>query len=292
MQKNSSSIYRDTNKKWESFLKTAIYISTAITIFILLGIIYYIFSNGLPYLNWNFITNIYLENDENKKGILPMIINTMYIIVITLLISVPIAISSAIYMTQYAKQGKLIRSIRFTTEILSGIPSIIFGLFGYYFFCVTFKLGTSILAGSFTMAICILPTVIRTTEEALLSVDPSYKEGAMALGASKLKVILGIILPCALSGITTAIILSIGRIIGESAALLYTSGMAYNMPANFLGHILSSGRTLTLHLYQISKQAASPDAFQIAFKTASILLIIVFLLNLLAWVISRIFKKQ
>ncbi len=292
MSNRSTSIYRKSETRSDTILKILIYSSVLVTICILVGIIYYILSNGLPYLNLNFILTAYSETNENLKGILPMIINTFYIVVITLLISCPIGIASAIYMTQYAKQGHIIKIIRFTTEILSGIPSIIFGLFGYYFFCNTLRLGTSILSGSLTMAICVLPTIIRTTEESLLSVDPSYKEGAIALGASKIKVILEIVLPCSLPGITTAIILAMGRIIGESAALLYTSGMAYSLPEGILSHILSSGRTLTLHLYQTAKQANTPDSFQIAFKSASVLLIMVFILNAIAWLISRMLKKQ
>lgn len=292
MLNRSTSIYRKSETRSDTVLKILIYSSVLVTICILVGIIYYILSNGLPYLNLNFILTAYSETNQSLKGILPMIINTFYIVIITLLISCPIGIASAIYMTQYAKQGHIIKIIRFTTEILSGIPSIIFGLFGYYFFCNTLRLGTSILSGSLTMAICILPTIIRTTEESLLSVDPSYKEGAIALGASKVKVILGIVLPCSLPGITTAIILAMGRIIGESAALLYTSGMAYSLPEGILSHILLSGRTLTLHLYQTAKQANTPDSFQIAFKSASVLLIMVFILNAIAWLISRMLKKQ
>ena len=143
---------------------------------------------------------------------------------ITLLIATPIGICSAIYLTQYAKQGRLVKTIRFTTEVLSGIPSIIFGLFGYSVFCILFRLNTSILAGCLTMTICILPTIVRHTEESLLAVPSSYKEGAMALGAGKLRVVLGIVLPCAMPGVLTSVILAMGRIVGESAALLYTAG--------------------------------------------------------------------
>ena len=243
----------------------------------LAGIILYILINGLPYISWEFLSTSYSESPSGAKGILPMIINTLYIVVITLLIATPIGISSAIYLTQYAKQGRLVRAIRFTTEILSGIPSILFGLFGYTVFCVMFRMGTSILAGCLTMTLCILPTIVRTTEESLLAVPGSYKEGAMALGAGKLRVILGIVLPCAVPGILTAVILAMGRIVGESAALLYTSGMSYNMPKDFFGQIMNSGRTLTLHLYQTAMQATSDDAFHIAFATAAVLLVIVFL---------------
>jgi len=154
-----------------------------------------------------------------------------------------------------------------------------------------FRMGTSILAGCLTMTLCILPTIVRTTEESLLAVPGSYKEGAMALGAGKLRVILGIVLPCAVPGILTAVILAMGRIVGESAALLYTSGMSYNMPKDFFGQIMNSGRTLTLHLYQTAMQATSDDAFHIAFATAAVLLVIVFLLNLLAGLVSKTLKK-
>lgn len=272
-------------------LKIAINGAALLTVVVLAGIILYILINGLPHINWSFLSTAYSESPSGDKGILPMIINTLYIVVITLLIATPIGISSAIYLTQYAKQGRLVRAIRFTTEILSGIPSILFGLFGYTVFCVMFRMGTSILAGCLTMTLCILPTIVRTTEESLLAVPGSYKEGAMALGAGKLRVILGIVLPCAIPGILTAIILAMGRIVGESAALLYTSGMSYNMPKDFFGQIMNSGRTLTLHLYQTAMQATSDDAFHIAFATAAVLLVIVFLLNLLASLVSKTLKK-
>ncbi len=272
-------------------LRSLIYLSAGITVVALAGILCYILANGLPYISWQFLSTAYSETNAALKGILPMIINTLYIVVITLLIATPIGISSAIYLTQYAKQGKLVRAIRFTTEVLSGIPSIIFGLFGYTVFCVLFRLETSILAGCLTMTLCILPTIVRTTEESLLSVPISYKEGAMALGAGKLRVILGIVLPCAIPGVLTAVILAMGRIVGESAALIFTSGLAYNMPKEVFGHMMGSGRTLTLHLYQTAMNANTPDAFQIAFATASVLLILVFLLNLLAGLLSRAFRR-
>lgn len=286
------SLYHRKRSISDVLLKIAIYTSAIITVLVLLLIIAYILSNGVSYISWKFLSTKYSEVDPNLKGILPMIINTLYIVVITLLLSIPIGISSAIYLTQYAKQGRLIKAIRFTTGILAGIPSIIFGLFGYTVFCVVFKMGTSILAGCLTMTICILPTIIRTTEESLLAVPKSYKEGAVALGAGNLRVILGIVLPCAVPGILTAIILAMGRIVGESAALLYTSGMAYNMPKNWFSHIMSSGRTLTLHLYQTAKQATTQDAFNIAFAIATVLLIIVFILNVLIELLSRKFNKE
>jgi phosphate transport system permease protein len=287
----SSSLYIKHRRPKDTALKFLINAAAAVCVVTLLGIIGYILFNGIPYITWKFISTPYSETNDEWKGILPMIINTMYIVVITLLISAPVGISSAIYLTQYAKQGRLVKAIRFTTEILSGIPSIIFGLFGYTVFCILFRLQTSILAGCLTMAICILPTVIRTTEESLLAVPGSYKEGAMALGAGKLRVVLGIVLPCAMPGVLTAVVLAMGRIVGESAALLFTSGLSYNMPKGFWEQIFASGRTLTLHLYQTAREANSPDAMNIAYATAAVLLVLVFLLNRLAGLLSRTFRK-
>ena len=220
----TNSLYCKHSRPKDTALKVLINLAAGVTVVVLVGIIGYILVNGLPYVTWQFISTPYSEMNPDQKGILPMIINTLYIVVITLLIAVPIGLSSAIYLTQYAKQGRLVRSIRFTTEVLSGIPSIIFGLFGYTVFCILFRLQVSILAGCLTMTICILPTIVRTTEESLMAVPTSYKEGALALGAGKLRVILGIVLPCAMPGVLTAIILAVGRIVGESAALLFTSG--------------------------------------------------------------------
>ena len=191
----TKSLYQKKRRPSDLLLKIAINGAALLTVIVLAGIILYILINGLPYISWEFLSTSYSESPSGAKGILPMIINTLYIVAITLLIATPIGISSAIYLTQYAKQGRLVRAIRFTTEILSGIPSILFGLFGYTVFCVMFRMGTSILAGCLTMTLCILPTIVRTTEESLLAVPGSYKEGAMALGAGKLRVILGIVLP-------------------------------------------------------------------------------------------------
>ena len=260
------SLYQKKRHTSDIVLRIVIYTATAITVAALIGIIGYILWNGIPHITWSFLSSPYS-------------------------ISAPIGISAAIYLTQYAKQGKLVRAIRFTTEVLSGIPSIIFGLFGYTVFCILFRLQTSIIAGCLTMAICVLPTIIRTTEEALLAVPGSYKEGALALGAGKFRVIMGIVLPCAMPGVLTAVILAMGRIVGESAALLFTSGLSYNMPSGFFSQIMSSGRTLTLHLYQTAREAASPDALNVAFATASVLLIFIFILNRLASLLSKVLKK-
>ena len=285
------SLYRKTRRPGDKALAFCIYLAAALTVCILVGIIGYILVKGVPHISWSFLSTSFSALDEGRNGILPMIINTLYIVVITLLIVTPIGIASAIYLTQYARQGKLVKTIRFTTEVLSGVPSIVFGLFGYTVFCVMMGMGYSILAGCLTMTICILPTIVRTPEESLLAVPESYKEGALALGAGKTRVVLGMVLPCAMPGILTAVILGMGRIVGESAALLFTSGIATNMPDGVLSHVMSSGRTLTLHLYQTATEATDPAAFQIAYATAAVLLILVFILNRLAGLLSRVLRK-
>ena len=285
------SLYRKTRRPGDKALAFCIYLAAALTVCILVGIIGYILVKGVPHISWSFLSTSFSALDEGRNGILPMIINTLYIVVITLLIVTPIGIASAIYLTQYARQGKLVKTIRFTTEVLSGVPSIVFGLFGYTVFCVMMGMGYSILAGCLTMTICLLPTIVRTTEDSLLAVPESYKEGALALGAGKTRVVLGMVLPCAMPGILTAVILGMGRIVGESAALLFTSGIATNMPDGVLSHVMSSGRTLTLHLYQTATEATDPAAFQIAYATAAVLLILVFILNRLAGLLSRVLRK-
>ena len=285
------SLYRKTRRPGDKALAFCIYLAAALTVCILVGIIGYILVKGVPHISWSFLSTSFSALDAGRNGVLPMIINTLYIVVITLLIVTPIGIASAIYLTQYARQGKLVKTIRFTTEVLSGVPSIVFGLFGYTVFCVMMGMGYSILAGCLTMTICILPTIVRTTEESLLAVPESYKEGALALGAGKTRVVLGMVLPCAMPGILTAVILGMGRIVGESAALLFTSGIATNMPDGVLSHVMSSGRTLTLHLYQTATEATDPAAFQIAYATAAVLLILVFILNRLAGLLSRVLRK-
>ena len=285
------SLYAKKSRPGDTILQILIYSAAVLTVITLAGILCYILVSGVSYITWEFLSTPFSASKNGSKGILPMIINTVYIVAITLLIAVPIGISSAIYLTQYAKQGRLVKAIRFTTEVLSGIPSIIFGLFGYTVFCILFRLQISILAGCLTMTICILPTIVRTTEESLIAVPLAYKEGAMALGAGKLRVIMGIVLPCAMPGVLAAVILAMGRIVGESAALLFTSGLAYNMPRGFFEQIFSSGRTLTLHLYQTAREANTPDAMHIAFATASVLLLLIFILNRLAGLVSRALKK-
>ena len=287
----AGSLHVRRRRPGDAALRGVIWACAAVTVLILVLILGHILINGLPNISWEFLTSRYSAAKNGSKGILPMIINTLYVVVITLLIAAPVGIGCAVYLTQYARQGRLVRLIRFTTEVLSGIPSIIFGLFGYAFFCIKFQWGYSILAGCFTMAICILPTIVRTTEEALLAVPEGYLEGAMSLGAPKLRVIFTILLPCAMPGILTAVILAMGRIVGETAALLFTVGVSgYRLPDEIFGHVMDQGCTLSLFLYNSAMNGKDPIG--IPYATAAVLLILVFLLNRIAGLLARRLGKK
>jgi len=216
-----------------------------------------------------------MARGDGEGGILPMIVTTFYVIAISIAIATPIGICAAIYLVEYAKPGKLVRTIRFATESLAGIPSIIFGLFGFLFFVTVLHFKFSILSGALTLSIMVLPTIVRTTEEALKAVPQSYREGSLGLGASKLSTIMNVVLPTAVPGILAAVILSVGRIIGETAAIYMTVGMAPYIPKGFM----ESGRTLSVHLYLLAKEGIS---FEKAYATAAVLIIIVAFLNFIA----------
>ncbi len=260
-------------------IKSLIYLSAAFSVLLLTGILAYVFAKGIGSVNWSFLTTV--TSTLNKTvGIAGNIVNTLYIIVITLLIATPIGIGSAIYLNEYAKPGRLVRAIEFTTETLSGIPSIIFGLFGMVFFGNVFNLGYSILTGSLTLTLMVLPLITRNTQEALKTVPDSYRSGALGMGAAKWYMIRTILLPSAMPGIITGVILAIGRIVGESAALLFTAGSGYLLPKGGMGllrKIMESGGTLTIQLYLSMAKAEYATAFGIAV----VLLVIVLLINYL-----------
>ena len=262
------SIYQKRTRIGDNVLKALIYLAAGVAIALLVGIMGYVFVRGLPQVSWQFLSTVQ-SSLKGTFGILGNIINTIYIIVITLIIAAPIGIGSAIYLNEYAKPGKLVRTIEFTTEILSGIPSIIFGM--------TLKLGYSVLTGSFTLTLMVLPLITRNTQEALKTVPDSYRSGALGIGATKWYMIRTILLPSAAPGILTGIILSIGRIVGESAALLFTAGSGFQLPKNLFGKLFESSGTLTIQLY-LSMQKAKYDQ---AFGIAVVLLIIVLGINLL-----------
>lgn len=270
------SIYQKRTRIGDNILKVLIYLAAGVAIALLVGIMGYVFVRGLPQVSWQLLSTVQ-SSLKGTFGILGNIINTIYIIVITLIIAAPIGIGSAIYLNEYAKPGKLVRTIEFTTEILSGIPSIIFGLFGMVFFGMTLKLGYSVLTGSFTLTLMVLPLITRNTQEALKTVPDSYRSGALGIGATKWYMIRTILLPSAAPGILTGVILSIGRIVGESAALLFTAGSGFQLPKNLFGKLFESSGTLTIQLYMSMQKAKYDQAFGIAV----VLLIIVLGINLL-----------
>ena len=249
-----------------------------ITFCILIFIIAFILMKGVPYLNADLFSLTYTS--ENCS-VVPAVINTLIMTVLALLIAIPFGVFSAIYFAEYAKKGsRAVALIRVTTETLSGIPSIVYGLFGLLFFVTSLEWGYSILAGAFTLAIMILPLIMRTTEEALLSVSDSYREGSFGLGAGKLRTIFRIVLPTAIPGILAGVILGIGRIVGETAALMYTSGTVANVPSSVMG----SGRTLALHMYVLSQEGLHVDQ---AYATAVILLLLVVGINTLSGFVAK-----
>jgi phosphate transport system permease protein len=247
----------------------------------LLFIIVYIFKSQAGFLNLSFIIGI-------EHGILPMIVTTLYVVLVSILVALPVGIATAIFLNEYSGNSSLIRILRLAIETLAGIPSIIYGLFGLLMFCRLLGFGQSIIAGAFTLSIMILPVIIRTTEESLKSIPESFREGSLALGATKLQTIFHVVLPSALPGIVTSVILAIGRVIGESAPVLLTVGLTKNMPRT----IFESGRTLTIHLYYLTNEAVRPEDFGIAFATASVLVILVVVINSVTKILTDNFRKK
>lgn len=267
----------------DNLLKGILYFSAIITFTIVIVIIGYILKKGIGLINLDFLFGDY--SPTSGWGILPMLITTLITVVTALIISIPIGIGGAIYLVEYAKQGKLVKLIRFATDSLAGIPSIIYGLFGCVFFVAALNLKFSILSGSLTLAIVVLPVIISTTEEALKSVPVSYREGAIALGSTKFELLYKIIVPAAVPGILSGVILSIGRIIGESAALVLTLGTVAAMPKG----LLSSGRTLTVHAYLIAKESGN---IELASAVGVVLITVILILNLIAKLISKGINKN
>ena len=278
------SIYGRRVRGLDVFLTVIIYTCAGFSILLLAGIMGYVFVRGIPHVTWAFLSTA-SSATKGTFGILGNIINTLYIVIITLLIATPLGIGSAVYLNEYAKPGKVVRLIEFTTETLSGIPSIIFGLFGMVFFGNALGLGYSILTGALTLTIMILPLITRTTQEALKTVPDSYRHGALGIGATKWYMIRTILLPSAMPGILTGII---RRIVGESAALLFTAGSGYYLPKNLFSKIFESGGTLTIQLYLFMQKAKYNEAFGVAV----VLLVIVLGINGLAKYMSHRFNVE
>lgn len=284
---NKQNSFRQTIKNYlhhpGSFLMMLLVMAGAIlTFLVLIFLIVYILIKGVPYITPSLFSFHYTS--ENAS-LMPALINTVSMTLLSLLIAVPLGIFSAIYLVEYAKRGnKFMGAIRLTTETLSGIPSIVYGLFGMLFFVNTLNWGFSLLAGAFTMSIMILPLIMRQTEEALKSVPDSFREGSFGLGAGKLRTVFRIVLPSAVPGILAGVILAIGRIVGETAALMYTSGTVAKVPSSVMG----SGRTLALHMYTLASEGLYMDQ---AYATAVILLVLVVGINTLSSVIAKKLTK-
>lgn len=271
-----------TAKLQSVLLRMIVILSAFLTVGALICIIAYILVKGVPNLSLDLFAFEY--NSENVS-LFPALINTITMTLCTLLIAVPLGIFSAVYLTEYAKRGnKLVTVIGITAETLSGIPSIVYGLFGYLLFVTKLKWGYSLLAGTFTLSIMILPTIMRTTEEALKSVPDSYREGSFGLGAGKLRTIFRIVIPSAIPGILAGVILSIGRIVGETAALIFTAGSVAQIPDDLMG----SGRTLAIHLYALWNEGLAAEQ---SYATAVVLLIIVILINSASSAIAKRIAK-
>lgn len=289
---NSETLLVRKKRPLDMMLKIAIYGAASISVILLLGIIGYVFYKGFGMVNWSFLTTV-TSARKQTVGILGNLFNTLYIIVITLLIATPLGVGAAIYLNEYAKPGRFVSLIEFTTETLSGIPSVIFGLFGMVFFGNTLGLGYSILTGAFTLTLMVLPLITRNTQEALRTVPDSYRSGALGMGATKWHMIRTILLPSSMPGIVTGIILALGRIVGESAALLFTAGSGYLLPRfgeNFIKNMgklahkaLESGGTLTIELYLRMQKGE----YEAAFGIGCVLVIIVLFLNLLTKVVAN-----
>jgi len=262
-------------------------IATILTCAFVAFLMVYVFAKGVPNLSWELLLTKprYLSGEI---GILPDILNTLYIIFATLALVVPLGVGAAVYLTEYAQNKKQVSVIEYAAETLSGIPSILYGLVGMLFFCQFLNLQTSLLAGALTLVVMNLPTIMRTTQESLKTVPQSYREGAFGLGAGKWRVIYTVVLPGCIDGVITGCILSIGRILGESAALLFTAGFAHTLNGFFEG-LENSGSTLSVALYVYAKEQGE---FEVAFAIAAVLMFLTLAINLLATAAGRYFKER
>ena len=273
-------------------VRVLIYTVTASVISLVIAIMLYLIIKGLPYINWEFLSTAPSRLNDTY-GIAPMIINTIYTVFCTLIVSIPLGIGTAIYLSEYSGSGRIVAAFRYAIEILAGIPSIVYGLFGLAFFVNALRIGSgsgSILSGALTCSLIVLPTIIRTTEEALQQVNPTYREAAHSLGASKFHMIRTILLPNAFPGIFVAIILSIGRVVSESAALLYTAGVDYMMPTDYAGHVIEPGAGLTVQLFLYATEGNAPS--WVPYSIAAVLMILVFVINLAANIIAGLYQKK
>lgn len=274
-------------RAYDRILRFLLYFCAALTCALLLFIIGYIFFKGLPHVTWQFLST-QPSFIKDTIGILPNILNTVYLVGVTLIITLPLGVGAAIYLTEYARNRRLVAAIEFATETLTGIPSIIFGLVGMLFFIQMMGLKTGVLAGGLTLVVMILPTIVRTTQESLKTVPQSYREGALGLGAGKWHMIRTVVLPGAVDGIVTGCILAVGRIVGESAALLYTAGFGLEL-VGFIKSLHTSAASLTVALYVYATERGETA---LAFSIATILMVLTLLINLTASLVGRKLRKK
>ena len=274
-------------KFYVRLMKALMLLAAGLTGALVLFLIGYVLAKGLPHITWELLSTkpSYLAD---RIGILPDILNTLYIMLTSLVIVLPLGVGAAIYLTEYASNRRLVAAIEYASETLSGIPSIIYGLVGMLFFCQFLNMQTSLWAGALTLVVMNLPTIMRTTQESLKTVPQSYREGAFGLGAGKWRVIRTVVLPGCVDGVITGCILSAGRILGESAALLFTAGFAHAVNGLFTG-LRSAGATLTVALYVYAKEQGE---FEVAFAIAAILMVLTMIVNLAATLVSRYFEKK
>lgn len=282
---NSASASRRT---WNRVMNALVRVSAVLVIVLVAGILGMVLVRGIPHISWKFLTTT-ASVLKGTDGILPAILNTLYVILLTLLIVLPLGVGAAVYLTEYARNRKVISVIEFTNETLAGIPSIIYGLVGMLVFAQTLGFQTCLLSGSLTLVIMNLPTIIRTTQESLKTVPAGYREGALGLGATRWYMIRTIVLPSSISGIITGCILAVGRIVGESAALLFTAGSATIIASNIFEAYTRGGGTLSVALYMY---AAERGEFEVAFAIAAILLILVFLINMATRLVQVKMKQK
>lgn len=274
-------------RTYNGIMKTLMRAATILTCALVLFMIGYVLVEGVPHISWKLLSTERSYLTDNI-GILPDMLNTLYIIIATLIIVLPLGVGAAVYLTEYAAGKKAVAVIEYAAETLSGIPSIIYGLVGMLFFCEFLGMRTSLMAGAMTLVIMNLPTIMRTMQESLKTVPQSYREGAFGLGAGKWRVIRTVVLPGCVEGIITGCILSVGRILGESAALLFTAGVAHSLNGFFSG-LANSGATLTVALYMYAKEEGE---FGVAFAIAAILIVFALIINLAAKLVQRYFRRK
>ena len=279
--------FSPSRKAYIGFMKTLMVLCASLTGALVLFLIGYVLFKGLPNITWKLLSTSpsYLSG---SIGILPDFMNTLYVLVAAIIIVLPLGVGAAIYLTEYAKNKKIVAAIEYAAETLSGIPSIIYGLVGMLVFCEAFGMGTCLMAGSLTLAVMNLPTILRTTQESLKTVPQSLREGAFGLGAGKWRVVRTVVLPGCVDGVITGCILSVGRILGESAALLFTAGFSHVLH-NAFDALSGSGATLTVALYVYAKEEGE---FEVAFAIAAILMLLTLVINLSAELVSRYFQKK